>query len=144
MLYPSINKIRTKADSRYTLVILAAKRARDIIEGIPKLTEEDSHYAFVMPEDEERITLNVTFVDEIIVGLSDAACPFGFRYTDGRTVWLSGIDESVPISIYDARGTMVSARVARTPDTAVIHLDELPAGLYIISVNHQSYKIQKK
>ncbi len=41
MLYPSINKIRTKADSRYTLVILAAKRARDIIEGIPKLTEED-------------------------------------------------------------------------------------------------------
>ena len=38
MLYPSINKIRTKVDSRYTLVILAAKRARDIIEGMPKLT----------------------------------------------------------------------------------------------------------
>ena len=41
MLYPSINKIRTKSDSRYTLVILAAKRARDIIEGMPKLTEAD-------------------------------------------------------------------------------------------------------
>ena len=41
MLYPSINKIRTKADSRNTLVILAAKRARDIIEGMPKLTEAD-------------------------------------------------------------------------------------------------------
>ena len=41
MLYPSINKIRRKADSRYTLVILAAKRARDIIEGMPKLTEAD-------------------------------------------------------------------------------------------------------
>ena len=41
MLYPSINKIRTKADSRYPLVILAAKRARDIIEGMPKLTEAD-------------------------------------------------------------------------------------------------------
>ncbi len=41
MLYPSINKIRTKTDSRYTLVILAAKRARDIIEGMPKLTEEE-------------------------------------------------------------------------------------------------------
>ncbi|MDD4200586.1 MAG: DNA-directed RNA polymerase subunit omega [Eubacteriales bacterium] len=40
MLYPSINKIRTKADSRYTLVILAAKRSRDIIDGMPKLTEE--------------------------------------------------------------------------------------------------------
>lgn len=41
MLYPSINEIRTKVDSRYTLVILAAKRARDIIEGMPKLTEAD-------------------------------------------------------------------------------------------------------
>lgn len=41
MLYPSINEIRMKADSRYTLVILAAKRARDIIEGKPKLTEVD-------------------------------------------------------------------------------------------------------
>ncbi len=41
MLYPSINEIRKKADSRYTLVILAAKRARDIIDGKPKLTEID-------------------------------------------------------------------------------------------------------
>lgn len=37
MLYPSINEIRQKADSRYTLVILAAKRARDIIDGKPVL-----------------------------------------------------------------------------------------------------------
>jgi len=42
MLYPSINEIRKKADSRYTLVILAAKRARDIIEGKPTLTDSDS------------------------------------------------------------------------------------------------------
>lgn len=42
MLYPSINEIRKKADSRYTLVILAAKRARDIIEGKPTLTAEDT------------------------------------------------------------------------------------------------------
>lgn len=41
MLYPSINVIREKADSRYTLVVLAAKRARDIIDGKPKLTEFD-------------------------------------------------------------------------------------------------------
>lgn len=41
MLYPSINEIRKKADSRYTLVILAAKRARDIIDGKTKLTEAD-------------------------------------------------------------------------------------------------------
>lgn len=41
MLYPSINEIRKKADSRYTLVILAAKRARDLIDGKPRLTNEE-------------------------------------------------------------------------------------------------------
>lgn len=40
MLYPSINETRQKVDSRYTLVILAAKRARDIIDGVPVLTED--------------------------------------------------------------------------------------------------------
>ena len=39
MLYPSINEIKHKADSRYTLVILAAKRARDIVDGKPALVE---------------------------------------------------------------------------------------------------------
>ena len=41
MLYPSINEIRKKADSRYTLVILAAKRARDIIDHKPILSDCD-------------------------------------------------------------------------------------------------------
>ena len=39
MLYPSINEVREKVDSRYTLVITAAKRARDIVEGKPVLIE---------------------------------------------------------------------------------------------------------
>ena len=42
LLYPSINEIRQKADSRYTLVILAAKRARDLVEGKPRLTSDES------------------------------------------------------------------------------------------------------
>ena len=39
MLYPSINEMRKKADNRYTLVVRAAKRARDIIDGKPKLAD---------------------------------------------------------------------------------------------------------
>lgn len=42
MLYPSINEIRKKADSRYTLVVLAAKRAREIIDGMPSFIEDES------------------------------------------------------------------------------------------------------
>lgn len=42
MLYPSINEIRKKADSRYTLVVLAAKRAREIIDGMPSFIEDEN------------------------------------------------------------------------------------------------------
>ncbi|MGE5329039.1 MAG: DNA-directed RNA polymerase subunit omega [Deltaproteobacteria bacterium] len=42
MIEPSINKLLEKADSRYTLVMLAAKRARQIAEGANKLTKTES------------------------------------------------------------------------------------------------------
>ena len=42
LLYPSVNKLQEKTDSRYSLCIVTAKRARDIIEGKPVLTEEES------------------------------------------------------------------------------------------------------
>ena len=42
MLYPSINKIRKKVDSRYTLVILAAQKARDLVNGKPNLADRKS------------------------------------------------------------------------------------------------------
>ncbi len=41
LLYPSVNKLQEKTDSRYSLVILTAKRARDIIDGKPVLTDEE-------------------------------------------------------------------------------------------------------
>lgn len=39
LLYPSVNLLNEKTDSRYTLVMLTAKRARDIIDGKPVLSE---------------------------------------------------------------------------------------------------------
>lgn len=40
MLYLSKDEVKEKADSRYTLVILAAKRARHLIEGLPSLDSD--------------------------------------------------------------------------------------------------------
>jgi DNA-directed RNA polymerase subunit omega len=42
MIEPSINSLMKKADSRYTLVMLAAKRARQVADGAHKLTECES------------------------------------------------------------------------------------------------------
>lgn len=43
MLYPSIDDLMTKADSKYSLVIMASKRARNLLEGADKLVEPNSH-----------------------------------------------------------------------------------------------------
>lgn len=42
MIYPSIGDLMNKVDSRYTLVVAAAKRARQIAEGAHKLTKCNS------------------------------------------------------------------------------------------------------
>lgn len=41
LLYPPINKLQDKTDSKYSLAILTAKRARDIVDGKPALTDEE-------------------------------------------------------------------------------------------------------
>jgi len=42
MLEPSVEVMKQKADSRYTLAILTAKRARDIVDGKPTLINMES------------------------------------------------------------------------------------------------------
>ncbi|MEJ6348579.1 DNA-directed RNA polymerase subunit omega [Holzapfeliella sp. He02] len=38
--YPSIDKLLTKVDSRYSLAVLAAKRAHELEDGAPQAIEE--------------------------------------------------------------------------------------------------------
>ena len=42
MIYPSINELMRKVDSRYTLVIETAKRARQLAEGSEPMIYTDS------------------------------------------------------------------------------------------------------
>lgn len=39
MIYPSIQTLLEKVDSRYTLVVVTSKRARQLVDGAPKLTK---------------------------------------------------------------------------------------------------------
>jgi len=39
MIYPPISSLLKKVDSRYTLVVVTAKRARQLAEGANKLTD---------------------------------------------------------------------------------------------------------
>ena len=40
-MYPGVSELKDKADCRYTLVVEAAKRARQLVEGAQPLTEEN-------------------------------------------------------------------------------------------------------
>lgn len=42
MLYPPISELLEKVDTRYTLVVATAKRARQLVEGSNRLTVVDS------------------------------------------------------------------------------------------------------
>lgn len=67
LLYPAIDKLKEQVDSKYTLCIMAAKRARDLTDGKPQLTlaENDkplsiatkeiseTYISYKRPEDEE-------------------------------------------------------------------------------------------
>ena len=43
LLHPPIDEIKLKADSRYTLVIMAAKRARDLVAEKPALVDIENN-----------------------------------------------------------------------------------------------------
>ncbi|HHU49762.1 MAG: DNA-directed RNA polymerase subunit omega [Caldicoprobacterales bacterium] len=44
MIYPTLKTLMTKVDSKYTLVVAVAKRARQLISGasLPLVDEEDA------------------------------------------------------------------------------------------------------
>jgi len=43
MIYPTLMSLLEKVDSKYTLVVAVAKRARQLVDGQPKLTNVNSN-----------------------------------------------------------------------------------------------------
>lgn len=58
MIYPTIGSLLKKTDSRYTLVIVVAKRARQLINGAHKLTKCNS---------EKPVTIAINEVNENMI-----------------------------------------------------------------------------
>ena len=59
MIYPSVNNLMEKVDSKYSLVCVVSKRARQLVDGVPKLTDVQST---------KPVTVAVWEVDEGKVG----------------------------------------------------------------------------
>jgi len=61
LLYPPIDEIKLKADSRYTLVIMAAKRARDLVAEKPPLVDIDNSVPISIAA-EEIVTGEISYI----------------------------------------------------------------------------------
>lgn len=67
MLHPSTNDLMRKADSRYTLVVAVAKRARQLIDGKEPKVEPISHKPVsiaIQEIMEDMVTYTSTFEDK--------------------------------------------------------------------------------
>ena len=52
MIYPSLHMLMDKVDSKYTLVAVAAKRARELVDGDASLVESKSNKPVTVALDE--------------------------------------------------------------------------------------------
>lgn len=75
---------------------------------------------------------------------ADSSSLFTFRFVDGRTVYIDGLDNSVRVMVYSLSGAQVNARIDRGNERTVVDFGNQPAGVYIIKANNQSFKIIKR
>ncbi len=52
MIYPSLDLLLSKVDSKYTLVVLTARRAREIVAGEPIMVNSKSNKAVTIALEE--------------------------------------------------------------------------------------------
>ncbi|MDO4280846.1 MAG: DNA-directed RNA polymerase subunit omega [Peptococcaceae bacterium] len=45
MIQPSIDELLTKTDNKYTLAVASAKRARELVDGAPRVTAAPTNKA---------------------------------------------------------------------------------------------------
>lgn len=61
MIYPSIDKLLEKVDTKYSLVVAVARRARALKDGSPILIEKHKSYKYV------GIALEEVYKDKVII-----------------------------------------------------------------------------
>lgn len=67
-----------------------------------------------------------------------------FRFVDGRTVIVDGVDENASAHVFSIDGKVIPADIQRTANRMTLRLGNQPSGIYILRVNNQSFKIRKQ
>lgn len=117
----------------------------DLIGSNPADSMAQRRYRYVVPEEGEVAIEAVFSVDSIALGIGNhMAGALRFEVVDGKTVRVLGARKTAPVSIFDARGQLVAAEVARSERELMVRLANQPQGLYIIKVNNNTFKVYRK
>ncbi len=77
--------------------------------------------------------------------LKESRTRFAVQYVDNKTVIIRGISASEDIAVYSVGGKKMKVSVNRTSDGAVVSLDGMVKGQYVVSVGPKmSVKVLKK
>ena len=67
----------------------------------------------------------------------------GVEEKDGQVV-LYGLQEGTPVRLYNSSGVLVARGIVERGKPFTLSLRSLPAGVYVIQNDHQTFKIQKR
>ena len=103
----------------------------------------------ISAEYEVQSVVSYTFED-ILTGIEDVKddgdeAGITFKYLDGETVSVIGLNEDDKIAVYSLSGSKIVADIERSEDAADISLRNLDAGTYIITINNsKSIKVFRR
>ena len=103
----------------------------------------------ISAEYEVQSVVSYTFED-ILTGIDDVKddgdeAGITFKYLDGETVTVSGLNADDKIAVYSLSGSKIVADIERSEDAADISLRNLDAGTYIITINNsKSIKVFRR
>ena len=101
---------------------------------------------FILPFDQmPRIELSeADYTQDIEDTESNTTAPFRFKFVDGHTVFISGLAGDERVTVYGVDGTLRLADIDQKANGAIVHLDQLPTGYYVIRAGEKAFKIYRK
>ena len=67
-----------------------------------------------------------------------------FAFINSNTIIISGLSDLRNLHVYTIEGKEIKLNIDYSQQEAILHLEDLSQGIYIIKTKHQSFKVVKK
>lgn len=146
-LYSTIARAADDAVNTLVITLTNETTATYSLAEMPVVTFDETHMIITADEvSTQYIRTEVKefhFEQQTPEGISSVQNNFGFSYTDGHNIRLTGL-AAQRAELYDMSGKRIGTATAIDGDAVILILQHLPAGSYILRAGQQNIKIQHK